>query len=243
MPDTIFIRILKLCILIEKKAVLLYRTLSDRFEDAQVKAFWNRMFNEESQHVSYWCNLLKLAEKDTIRNVFDRPEQIEKELSNVLRQVETLNSAQPEEMNLKDAFLMAYRAEFYVMHPAFEAMFHLMREHSQIASPEDDYEIHIRGLIDGLKRFCTVDPEMALVAELSDRLWESNQKLAVQLADIQSLRNLIPICMHCKNVRNDQGFWNKVETYLEKHSGMQFSHGICPDCMKKYYPEFNDPTP
>ncbi len=57
--------------------------------------------------------------------------------------------------------------------------------------------------------------------------------------EIQNLRSIIPICMHCKDIRNDEGFWGQVEEYISKHSVVNFSHGVCPKCMKKHYPEFS----
>jgi hypothetical protein len=55
--------------------------------------------------------------------------------------------------------------------------------------------------------------------------------------EIQSLRGFLPICAHCKKIRDDQGYWQQVEIYIEEHTGAEFTHGICPECMKKLYPE------
>ena len=63
------------------------------------------------------------------------------------------------------------------------------------------------------------------------------QKLQDALEKIKTLRGLIPICAACKNIRDDQGFWHHVEEYISQHAEVKFSHGICPDCMKKLYPE------
>jgi len=63
-------------------------------------------------------------------------------------------------------------------------------------------------------------------------------KLQKALAEVKTLGELLPICSHCKNIRDDKGYWNKIEAYIHKHSGTEFSHGICPECAKKYYPEF-----
>jgi hypothetical protein len=49
---------------------------------------------------------------------------------------------------------------------------------------------------------------------------------------------MLPICAACKKIRDDQGYWQAVERYISEHSEAQFSHGLCPDCMKKLYPEF-----
>ncbi len=56
-------------------------------------------------------------------------------------------------------------------------------------------------------------------------------------AEITELRSLVPICMHCKHVRDDKGFWQRVETYVAGLTRKPITTGICPDCMKKHYPD------
>ncbi|MFZ0240476.1 MAG: PAS domain-containing protein [Desulfobacterales bacterium] len=58
------------------------------------------------------------------------------------------------------------------------------------------------------------------------------------LSEVKTLRGFVPICSHCKNIRDDKGFWQQVEEYVQSHSEAQFSHSICPDCAKKLYPAF-----
>ena len=58
------------------------------------------------------------------------------------------------------------------------------------------------------------------------------------LNEVKTLKGFIPICAHCKNIRDDQGYWNQVEKYISENLDAQFSHGICPECIKKYYSEF-----
>jgi PAS domain S-box-containing protein len=60
------------------------------------------------------------------------------------------------------------------------------------------------------------------------------------LAQIKKLSGLLPICASCKKIRDDKGYWNQIESYIRDHSEAEFSHGICPDCMKKLYPDFAD---
>jgi CheY-like chemotaxis protein len=57
------------------------------------------------------------------------------------------------------------------------------------------------------------------------------------LANVKTLSGLIPICAGCKQIRDDQGFWNQVETYISEHSEARFSHGLCPKCAVKYFPD------
>ncbi len=59
---------------------------------------------------------------------------------------------------------------------------------------------------------------------------------------IETLHGIVPICSYCKQVRDDKGYWNQVEAYIAKHTAAEFSHGICPDCMEKFYPEYVDKT-
>jgi hypothetical protein len=55
--------------------------------------------------------------------------------------------------------------------------------------------------------------------------------------DIQDLEKLLPICANCNKIRDDQGYWEGVETYLHQHTGVKFTHSLCPECARKLYPE------
>ncbi len=57
------------------------------------------------------------------------------------------------------------------------------------------------------------------------------------LSEVKKLSGFFPICSHCKKIRDDKGYWNQIETYIKEHSEAEFSHGVCPDCLRKYYPE------
>ncbi|MFC1834008.1 PAS domain-containing protein [Thermodesulfobacteriota bacterium] len=58
------------------------------------------------------------------------------------------------------------------------------------------------------------------------------------LAHVRQLSGLLPICASCKNTRDDRGYWQQIEEYIRDHSEADFSHGICPECARKLYPEF-----
>nr|WP_319490391.1 response regulator [uncultured Desulfobacter sp.] len=59
--------------------------------------------------------------------------------------------------------------------------------------------------------------------------------LETALAEIKTLSGLLPICASCKKIRDDKGYWNLLETYIEQHTQATFSHGVCPECMDKLY--------
>jgi PAS domain S-box-containing protein len=65
-------------------------------------------------------------------------------------------------------------------------------------------------------------------------------KLQDALSKVKLLSGLLPICASCKKIRDDNGYWNKIETYLKKHSGAEFTHSICPGCAQKLYPDLVD---
>ncbi len=61
-------------------------------------------------------------------------------------------------------------------------------------------------------------------------------KLQTALAEVKTLKQLLPICSHCKKVRDDQGYWNRLDSYIEKHTDTRFTHGICSECTDTLYP-------
>lgn len=63
-------------------------------------------------------------------------------------------------------------------------------------------------------------------------------ELEKALFEVKQLRGLIPICAGCKKIRNDNGYWQAIESYLKEHADVEFTHSLCPDCIKKYYPEY-----
>ena len=65
------------------------------------------------------------------------------------------------------------------------------------------------------------------------------RKLQDALANIKTLSGLLPICFSCKQIRDDKGYWNQIDTYIRDHTDAEFTHGICPACMIKLYPDYS----
>lgn len=76
--------------------------------------------------------------------------------------------------------------------------------------------------------FVQMNERRKLITELQD-----------SIAKVKILSGLLPICSSCKKVRDDKGYWNQIESYISRHSEAEFSHGLCPDCLKKLYPEYS----
>jgi hypothetical protein len=79
-----------------------------------------------------------------------------------------------------------------------------------------------------------------LVVKAEKVLQEEKNKLQKALDEIKTLHGIIPICSHCKQIRDGKGLWKKMEEYIHAHSDAKFSHSICPNCASKHYSEFYD---
>jgi len=85
----------------------------------------------------------------------------------------------------------------------------------------------LRSIKYSIERFNNLREKERLIKELKEALEK-----------VKTLSGLLPICSNCKNIRNDEGYWIQVESYLKSRSDLEFTHGICPDCIKVLYPEF-----
>jgi PAS domain S-box-containing protein len=122
----------------------------------------------------------------------------------------------------------------------------------------DTYEVTIQRP-DGERRtlLVTVTPDtqeggrhfgtIGIFRDITDRLLveQKNEALIEELrgalAQVRDLQGLLPICSHCKKIRDDQGAWSPLETYISHHSAAEFTHGICPECQGTHFPEMLQP--
>jgi PAS domain-containing protein len=93
--------------------------------------------------------------------------------------------------------------------------------------PHDTSEAFLFILIDRTDAHLAEEERGRFICELQDAL-----------AKVKTLSGLLPICSACKNVRDDKGYWNQIEVYIRDHSEAEFSHGLCPSCTERLYPEF-----
>ncbi|HNY66894.1 MAG TPA: PAS domain S-box protein [Deltaproteobacteria bacterium] len=102
------------------------------------------------------------------------------------------------------------------------------------ASPVYDHDGTLVAAVETLQDIT----ELKRVEEERERL---NVRLQYAIDRIKTLSGLIPICAGCKKIRDDKGYWNGLEEYLEQHSDASFSHGLCPECFGKYFPDAKKP--
>ena len=85
----------------------------------------------------------------------------------------------------------------------------------------------------GISRDITARKQIEVEREMLIR----NLRSAIE--QIKTLKGLVPMCSGCKKIRDDHGYWEKVESYLSRHADIEFTHGLCPDCLKSIYPEYS----
>lgn len=98
-------------------------------------------------------------------------------------------------------------------------------------------------LIEGLAGSTAQLIQSSKVEEIRKETEKEREKLIKELqnalTEVKTLSGLLPICAHCKKIRDDKGYWKQIESYISAHSEVEFSHSICPECVKKLYPKLS----
>ena len=74
---------------------------------------------------------------------------------------------------------------------------------------------------------------------LYKKIQEYKEELEQKETEINKLSEMLPLCSNCKRIRDDEGYWNEIEEYIEKHADIKFTHGLCNECISKLYPEID----
>ena len=102
-----------------------------------------------------------------------------------------------------------------------------------------DYRIAIEAVQNGAQDYLNKGESSASAIIRTIRYAIERQRLMIELKkaydEINTLKGIVPICAQCKSIRDDKGYWNKLEAYIEKHSDASFSHSVCPECADKLY--------
>ena len=124
-----------------------------------------------------------------------------------------------------------------------------LKEYGRIQEVEMQVKTKDGAILDGLFSGELIESQgkkyfLTVMIDITERKRAENERerfvreLRQALAEVKTLRGIVPICSNCKRIRDDRGYWEQVESYVTKHTEAAFSHGICPECMKKLYPEF-----
>ena len=131
MDNTTVLSIICLCIDINHRASEIYIKLSKSEDNEELKHFWTEMANEEEIHATFWDNIKKVAQRSKLPLVFDDPQSTQNELEKLLKKVEMLLTRWEKSQSLENALILAYRLEYYMLHPAIEMLYHTLKPLTQ----------------------------------------------------------------------------------------------------------------
>ena len=108
-----------------------------------------------------------------------------------------------------------------------------------LANKDGDFDEHDARIASGFGELAAVALLNSWHRDRRDRAEKERERLIQDLQsaldEVKTLQGILPVCMHCKKIRSDDRAWVQMESYISKHSEAEFSHGICPDCEKRYY--------
>ena len=124
----------------------------------------------------------------------------------------------------------------------FQTIWHDITERKQAEEKLSKYSEHLEELVkERTAELAAVNKELQTDISMRKLAEQERENLIAELQDamakIKTLSGLLPTCAWCRKVRDDDGYWKKVETYIEEHSEASFTHGICPECLQKNDPE------
>ncbi len=117
--------------------------------------------------------------------------------------------------------------------------FPMLYAYLQWQNRRQDVQIENRPVLSIIKQIADISEELTQAQVEIARRKAAENELRKALSEVKTLRGFIPICAGCKKVRDDQGYWEQIESYIKRHSEAQFSHGLCPVCTHKYYPDLD----
>ncbi len=191
MPESNILKIIRLCRDIDTAAMEIYGRISNLCDNDELKPFWKEMSEEEATHIDFWNRLETLEENFGIPELFEDPDNVIQELSHGAERAEELLQRCEDSCSVGNSFILAYRMEFYLLHPALELLFHTLGNAGGGPSPENEYESHILRFINTFAQYGEVTPELELLGETLKRLWRENRSLALQATrdDLTGLLN------------------------------------------------------
>jgi diguanylate cyclase (GGDEF)-like protein len=185
-------KILDLCIDIDETAIGIYGSLSEYAGNEALKSFWDKMVVEGQAHLDYWQQLKALPEFDELPSAFDDPDSVTHQLEERAEQIHSLKEQWEKDQTVSSAFVIAYRLESYKLHPAMRTLFQYYRPITDGTVPEEKElnSTNIDALIDALHKYGEATPELELVGETLQRLWDQNKALS-ELSMVDTLSGLL----------------------------------------------------
>ena len=203
-------RMIDQCLRLDTHATRLYRHLAEQAGTRELKEFWQSIANQNEQYREYWQRLLDWAGKGVLDTLFDTPEEILDELTDLQEKVGALAADCGPVRNKEKAFTVAFKLEFYLLHPAVETLGLYVATFNGTADADVGYQRFVGRLFKALKQYDLGTLELELVGEVIYRLWEENRRMALlsnydDLTGIFNRRGLFNAIHHLAHLsqRND----------------------------------------
>ncbi len=174
------VNIIQTCSAIDNSATKIYQNLSSNASTVEFKQFWKGITPDEHRHSAYWARLLEWAQNGMLPQVFDKPKHIKAELETIHAKVIGLIERSNTVDNISAAFLIAFKLEFYLLHPSFETLFQYLKTLLKEETIEVDFDAQINVLFEALNKYGLETLELELLGETIHRLWEENKLMAIQ---------------------------------------------------------------
>jgi len=229
--------ILLQCLGLEVKAAELYEAFARQAPSPELRKFWLGMLADEVYHIEFWKMLAAQPVSPELHEVFESPAQVKKDLEQCRQEINSIVIAGAGKITVQESFFLAFRLEFSLLYPAFSALFAFVADQTGRETPATNYPAHLERLLTAPEKFHIDFPCLQLFAQVAGQLWRRNRELTEKSHHIKSLQGLIPMCAACKKIRDDRGYWYQLEKYLTEHSAAEITHGLCPDCIRKLYPD------
>lgn len=171
-------QIVSTCRAIDVMAQQAYSLFSAKATSPSLQTFWARMASEEAEHVLFWDQVLAAASQISLSRAFVDPDTTLLELNRIKARAQTLLKSCGEVCEVDQTFLIAFRMEFYLLHPAFEYLFHAFQPLVSEPNPADAYDDHVNRFLEEFNRHKDVTPAMELLGETLQSLWYENRRLA-----------------------------------------------------------------
>ncbi len=216
MSNDILREIVETCLDMDTRAIEIYRNLSQSTSNEELKKFWDHMSEEESQHVVCWKDLLGLVDEGIIPQIFSNPENTLDELKENFNKINELSVQSVQETELTENFVLAFRLEFYLLHPALERLWHfygIIRKEEY--NPEQEYENHIHEFIVAMRTFGAVTDALEALGETVEKMWFHARSMALD-ANVDELTGLL----------NRRGFFNTMTSLASLAKRNMFDSAI-----------------
>jgi diguanylate cyclase (GGDEF)-like protein len=201
MAGDLMIKIVERCLSLEETAILVYRELAAGSHVPEIRRFWIEMSQEEATHMRFWRRLKEMGRESSLPEVFENPEEIYRELTETGAKIQALLGKCKDRSVSQDAFVVACRLEFYLLHPSLSMFFHAVRAFMGEENLEKAYEAHLNCLIDMITQYGPQTPELEIIGEALQRVWKENKAFAEQafsdgLTDLLNRRGFLKIAEH-----------------------------------------------